>query len=252
MHIGSQIIVREKVSSTNDLAASLLDDGKPEEGTVIITGNQFDGKGQQGNIWESEPGMNLTFSIILYPEFLSPDQQFYISMVTSLGILDLLSEFGSHFSIKWPNDIYYRDDKIAGILIENTLSGNLFRSSIAGIGININQKKFGNYMPKPVSISILTGEEHDTELLLGKVCSSIEKWYKRLSNGKFSEISSSYESNLYLRGVSSLFIKNGRRIRGTITGVDKFGRLLLLESDGTQNRYGFREIAFDHDRNPSH
>ena len=113
MYIGHKKIFREKVSSTNDVALSLLKEGKGSDGTVIYAHEQLEGRGQPGNSWEGEPGMNLTMSIILHPRFLNPEKQFLISKVISLALTDLLSEMTGEMKIKWPNDIYVRGDKIA-------------------------------------------------------------------------------------------------------------------------------------------
>ena len=129
--------------STNEIAQDLLLSGA-EEGTIIITDDQFSGKGQRGNVWHSEIGQNLTFSIILKPEFLSPKDQFAITMITSLALKNCLEDWlPGEIDIKWPNDIYFKGKKIAGLLIENVLRGNGFESCVIGIGLNVNQNKFG-------------------------------------------------------------------------------------------------------------
>ena len=162
MIIGSNIQFYGSLESTNTFASEVLKKAELQEGTVICADYQTAGKGHQGNRWESEKGKNLIFSIILYPSSVSPDDQFFISMTISLGICDFLRGILPEVKIKWPNDIYVRNDKIAGILIENTLIGNTIESCITGIGLNINQEKFSTVIPNPVSIRMITGKESDT------------------------------------------------------------------------------------------
>ena len=140
MIIGSVIKFHKELTSTNDQAFMLLKTINPVEGTVIYADFQKAGRGQKDNKWESEKGKNLLLSIILYPTSIRPEDQFYLSMAVSLGICDFIDSFFPGSKIKWPNDIYINDDKIAGILIENSVMGETIESTIAGIGININQK----------------------------------------------------------------------------------------------------------------
>ncbi len=180
MIIGSNIIFHNELISTNTCAALLLKQQKPPEGTVIHANFQTAGKGQKGNIWVSEAGKNLLFSIILFPDMIKPEEQFGISMAISLGICDFLNKLIPVCSIKWPNDIYAGDDKIAGILIENSIRGGNIESSIAGIGLNINQVIFPSYLPNPVSLKLITGKEHDPDYCLNELLSSLDKRYKML------------------------------------------------------------------------
>ena len=122
--------------------------------TVVSTYNQTAGRGQRGNSWESEPHKNLTFSVLLKPQHIIAREQFYISEIVSVAIVNTLRKYiiDQPIAIKWPNDIYVNDDKICGILIENTLSGYSISQSIAGIGININQQTFLSNAPNPISL----------------------------------------------------------------------------------------------------
>ena len=148
MIIGSKLLFFENLPSTNSHAASLLRDNKVSEGAVIYTNYQSAGRGQGGNKWESEENKNLLISIVLFPSMISPADQFLLSMAVSLGICDFLDRYISAISIKWPNDIYVKNDKIAGILIENSIMGDHIENTIAGIGININQEKFMSDAPE--------------------------------------------------------------------------------------------------------
>ena len=166
MVIGSNLIFYNELPSTNTEASLLLKSGEQIEGTVIQTDFQSAGKGQAGNKWESEKGKNLLFSIILYPQSISPYDQFLISMTISLGICDFLDRLCTGATIKWPNDIYLGNDKIAGILIENSILGTMIETSVAGIGLNINQDNFVSIQPRPISLKMATGKEYSISACL--------------------------------------------------------------------------------------
>jgi len=244
MLIGSNIIYCENVSSTNVHAAEMMAENSAPEGTVIYAGLQTNGKGQRGNTWISEKGKNLTLSVILYPVFLDSDRQFMVSKVFSLAISELLDQYSDSISIKWPNDIYHKDDKIAGILIEYSILGNKIQSCIAGAGININQVNFPLQLPNPVSLKIINKYDYDTGELLSDFCRICDNWYSRLTGGSFEEINNQYQERLYRLNKPSYFIIHGRKVRGTIQGVDHYGRIIIMKADGNMGIYGFNEIKF--------
>ena len=152
-------------------------------GTVIYTPSQTAGRGQKGNSWESEDGKNLTFSLLLkFPPVKARDQ-FYLSEAASLAVVEALTaQAGEGFAVKWPNDVYWQDKKVCGMLIENSLNGSDIATSIIGIGINVNQERFVSDAPNPVSLINITGHDHDLEALLKQVCSSIEQVVNSLSD----------------------------------------------------------------------
>lgn len=244
MLIGSNTIYREKVSSTNVLAAEMLNTSSLPEGSVIYAGEQSNGKGQRGRNWHGEAGKNLTMSIILYPHFLEADRQFMLSKVISLGIAELLDPYSGAISIKWPNDIYHKDDKIAGILIENAIEGNRINHCIAGCGININQLHFPPEIPNPVSLNIINRHEYDISVLLEDFCRICDKWYKRLKYGYEDEINEQYRQRLYRLNRLSGYMLKGRKTRAMIRGVDRYGRLELKMEDGSTGVFGLDEIRF--------
>ncbi len=244
MLIGSKIIYCEKVSSTSVEAAEMIAANSAPGGTVIYAGVQTSGKGQRGNTWISEAGKNLTLSVILYPDFLEAARQFMVSKVISLAISELLDQYSDSISIKWPNDIYHKDDKIAGILIEYSLVGNKIQSCIAGAGININQVNFPPGLPNPVSLKIINKHDYDTVELLSYFCRICDKWYSRLTGGSFEEINKQYQERLYRLNKTSDFMIHGRTVRGTIQGVDNYGRIIIMKDDGNTGIYGFNEIKF--------
>ena len=215
------------------------------EGTVIMADNQFAGRGQQENTWYSEPGLNLTFSIFLKPAFLPLNKQFMLNIAVSNGINKALRRFiGAGIKTKWPNDLYYNDSKIGGVLIENSISGNAFKSSIIGIGVNVNQQKFDIEKTK-VATSLYEILQHDVNLieLLAEICSHIESQYLQLKAGNYISLMKTYLENLYRFNEPGLYRQNGEVFEATITRVTEQGQLVVLTS-GTEKRYSFKEIEF--------
>ncbi|MBW6502235.1 MAG: biotin--[acetyl-CoA-carboxylase] ligase [Bacteroidales bacterium] len=246
MIIGSELIFVGNAVSTNTLASELIHNNKPREGTIIHTNHQSHGKGQQGNRWESEDGKNLLFTIILYPGMILPGKQFLISMALSLGICDFLKGEVQNCSIKWPNDIYVSGKKIAGILIENSISGNSIRSSIAGIGLNVNQVRFPAFSPEPVSMSMITRRRYDTGRCLSLLASQLDKRYKQLIAGQENSIRDDYISRLYRYLEQSRYRDHTGEFTGRIISVTEQG-LLRIEKEADQIQdYGFREIEYIH------
>ena len=241
---GKNFIVLQEVDSTNNYAKQLIVSKAAEEGTVVLAYHQEQGRGQMGNRWESEKDKNLTFSIILYPDFLSAADQFLLSEVISLGIFDFISSQVEGVKIKWPNDMYVGDKKIAGILIENSVMGNSLFSSVAGIGININQNVFLSGAPNPVSLKQLTGKTYILEELAEKVTDSIFIWYKKLRSGQSEVINATYISNLFRRGEWSVFREQNRTFEARIVGIGEFGRLLTEDRSGKITGYMFKEVEF--------
>jgi len=244
MSIGSEIIRFEKVSSTNVVAIELIKSGNIKEGTVVTSQFQDSGRGQTGNKWESEPGKNLLFTIILFPTMIKPELQFDLSRVVSLGVFDTLSKKISGVSIKWPNDIYVKSDKIAGILIENSILGNSITNSIAGIGLNVNQDVFRSDAPNPVSLKIITGNEYDITEILKELCENIESRYNMLKKGKRKSISSDYTKALFRKGLWCNFRDKNGVFTGCIEDVRESGLLAVKKKNGRIAEYAFKEIEF--------
>ena len=244
MYIGRKIIFRDKVSSTNDLAAQLAKSGEASDGSIVWSHYQSGGRGQSGNRWESETGMNLTMSIILKPFFLNPEKQFLISKVISLALKDLLAESGIETEIKWPNDIYFRSDKIAGILIEHSVTGSIIDTSVCGVGLNVNQVRFTMGAPNPVSMKMVTGASYDIEELLSLLCGHLNYWYTRLTDGDYATIDTAYEHSLFNYSTVAGYSVSGLKIKGIIRGVDNWGRLLLEDEGGSVRKFAFKEISF--------
>lgn len=244
MIIGSKKLFYDKLSSTNTMSATLLKKENVPDGTIVYTGYQYSGKGQKGNKWESEEGKNLLVSIILHPAVINAESQFIISKVISLGIKDFLNQMADHVFIKWPNDIYIKDDKIAGILIENSVIRNEIEHTIAGIGININQEKFPENIPNPTSLRLVTGVEHDLEKCLMSLSKTTDHWYKQLLYDKTDQINDEYFSSLYRVGIWTEFKDINGIFEGKIIAVTDSGRLQIEDRRGRTYEYGFKEVDF--------
>lgn len=237
----------DKVSetlSTNELLKSLADREPLPEGYTVVAVAQTAGRGQIGASWESQPGQNLTFSVLLRPDFLKADRMFMISKVVSLAIADYLQSTGGIFKIKWPNDIYHFDSKICGTLIENQLMGDNIVYSIVGIGLNVNQEAFISDAPNPVSMFNIFDKKFDLTEELPKLLQQIGLWYQMLADGWEDKINETYLERLYRRGEQHEFVTSeGERFGGRIETVEPNGRL-IVDTDNGQRQFWFKEVAF--------
>jgi BirA family biotin operon repressor/biotin-[acetyl-CoA-carboxylase] ligase len=242
----TQLIRLKETDSTNREVFRLLQTQTLPEGTILITENQFAGRGQGQSSWESEPGKNLTFSLILRPVFLPPAEQFYLNQTIALGIKDCLEKFlpSDTISIKWPNDIYFANGKIAGILIENRILGSQFDLSVAGIGINVNQLTFLSNAPNPVSMINISGKSFILDHVLETCAENILSWYQVLKNQEFPKIKLAYITNLYGFGKWLGFKSSEKLFQGMISGVDDYGRLQIKEPNGHTHSFDFKEVSF--------
>lgn len=235
------------VSSTNDYLSELCKQGKTNEFYTIIAEKQISGKGQRGNVWESEYGKNLTFSIVLYPTTFEAYKQFDLSMLVSVSIVGVLTDYTEGFSIKWPNDIYWKDQKICGILIENELEGKYLSQSIIGIGLNINQEHFNSSVPNPVSLYQIISKEINREEIFRKIIHAILSGYKALENNQH-EISEAlhhlYQKYLYRKNGFHIYRDKEGDFLAEIHHVGKDGCLYLKDEEDTIRKYTFKEITY--------
>ena len=244
MIIGSKFIFSENLPSTNTYASNLLRSHSIQDGTIIYTNYQTSGRGQAANSWESEENKNLLISLILYPHMIRPIEQFLISKTVSLGICDFLNQHTGNVSIKWPNDIYVKDDKIAGILIESSIIGEEIENLIAGIGLNLNQKNFKSNAPNPVSLSLITGKEYNIQESLNSLATCLDKRYEQLLNGKRSDINGEYLSNLYRYNQWCKYSDLRGIFEGRIISVNSHGHLQIEDLSGKIYEYGYKEVNF--------
>ena len=246
LFIGRQLTILPESDSTNSHAVSLLAEQEPPEGLAVLTYNQTQGRGQREAKWESEPGKNITCSFVLRPTFLGIQQQFFLSMAVALAVYDTTNHFINKYglTVKWPNDIYFNDLKLAGILIENTVKGTSLNYSVVGIGLNINQSAFSGIAANPTSLKMITDDNFRLEDVFFYLCSMLEKRYLQLKNNKLEIIKEEYIDCLYRLGELHSFIVNGSAIYGTIQGVNNNGHLQLLTTTDGLHSYDLKEIKF--------
>lgn len=244
LFVGKVYYCFEELPSTNSWAAELLAPTdtaktKPPEGTVVRAANQTAGKGQLGSRWQSEPGENLLLSIIFYPNWLEPRCQFYLGMAVALALYDCLSTLSDRLqtAIKWPNDLYLNDRKTAGILIQNTLSGTQFQSSIVGIGLNLNQSLFPPDLPNAGSVALALGRRLELDEVEAKLYTALEQRYLQLKAGQRTAIKGEYEQRLWRRGKTANFQRHadGSHFEGCILGVTEQGLLRVETADGEEH-----------------
>lgn len=245
LFVGQNIIALPRIDSTNNYIKNLLSKSEPlPEGTVIMAEEQYAGRGQFNNQWLSEPGKNLTFSILLFPSFLHPNQQFLLNIAISIAINEVLAKIiGSACKIKWPNDIFFNEAKLAGILIENNLSGRNWNHAIVGIGINVNQTEFPSYIQNVTSLKQITSHTFDLHLLLRDFCTTIEQRYLELKNHRAQHHYSFYLSNLYRYNEHTEFQIHQDYKEGKIVGVDERGSL-LINIGGEIHAFAPKEVSF--------
>ncbi|MBD1398340.1 biotin--[acetyl-CoA-carboxylase] ligase [Pontibacter sp. JH31] len=242
LFMGQQLFFLPVCESTNSEAQQLLLKNKATEGCVVLTDEQTRGRGQRGNFWEAAPGKNITLSVILSPVFLAVRHQFYLNMAVSLAVLDLLREQGlEQAQVKWPNDLYFEDKKLGGILIENTVNSLSIQHSIVGIGLNINQLHFG--IDTATSVAAVVGTQLDLKRLVARLMEMMEKRYLELRSGKLGKLRHEYLQVLYRYQEAHAFSVGNERVTGRIVGVDEDGRL-AVEINGELRYFAFKEIAY--------
>jgi len=242
--IGNLIVRLEVTDSTNNYAKQQIRENGLSEGTVFLAHEQTAGRGQQKNVWESEPGENLLFSIVLYPGFLEIRRQFMLSKVVTLGIYKALNKYVDSLRIKWPNDIYAGDQKLGGILIENSVMSGLLKSAIVGIGLNVNQTVFYSDAPNPVSLQLLTNQHYNCEIILSEILSEINWYYSLLHDGQEEEIDQEFITVLYRLNEKHFYKAEDEIFEGKIIGVNEVGQLQIRKNDGEVLEFHFKEVEF--------
>ena len=240
----------KNIESTNQYLQRLLDEGIDITDNIVVADFQTSGKGQGNNVWQSEDGMNLLFSIALDMSFLKAENQFLLTQMVSVAMIDVLKKYLPEESlfIKWPNDIYFNDKKIAGILIKNEIKGMMLGTSIIGIGLNVNQTYFDKSLPNPISMKMITGKNYDLERLLLEVYKStslqVYKCQSQCQSQSQSSIVNSYNHHLYRYNQWALFEHEGIEKEMMIVGYDRFGRLVLKEKNDHEVVCDLKEIIF--------
>ena len=233
----------ETVNSTNCYLSELLKK-EPNVGEVVVTADyQGSGKGQGGHAWHSMPGENLLMSLLLHPAFLSASRQFQLSRLASLALIDTLKRLKLPAQIKWPNDILIQGRKVAGILIENGISGMNISHTIIGIGLNLNQTEFPDFRMEASSVALEKGLSSNRKEVTEVLLESLMRRYQQLKGGESSKLESQYLEHLFRLNQPGEFRSLGESFTGTIRGLSELGEL-LVERNGLTQAYGFQEISF--------
>ncbi len=244
MHHNWDIIDIGEIDSTNTYAHWLINNNFDLDEIVIFSLNQYKGRGQENNKWESEPYMNIAFSIILKPDYIDISRIFFLNMSVSLGIISFLNSIGIKGMIKWPNDILVDSKKISGILIENYILGNSFEFSIVGVGFNVNQIDFGQLDYKAVSLKNITNNNYNLEETLNYLLNHIWIEIERLKYDKFNEIKQDYITNLFQYGEIREYSHKNKTFKGKIIDVLSSGEIIIENENNEKNRYMNKEIIF--------
>ena len=247
--------MRHHLNTTDSTSLELRRRMSAEElphGYCISADFQTAGHGQATNRWESEDGKNLLFSLLLRPIIIPAAEQFVITELVTLAIINALQDYiRQQITIKWPNDIYVGDKKLCGILIENALCGSTIDTCIVGIGININQELFVSDAPNPVSLKQLNGRDNDRGEILAEIYQNILNYYGYLTdNWQNNDIKQSlhyeYMNNLYRRtGYHNYSTPEGEYFRAEIEDIGPQGHLTLRLESGEQRIFAFKEVIFE-------
>ncbi len=238
------IIKLPETESTNKYLNKLTKNQELKNKTIVITDIQTNGKGQHNNYWESEPYKNLTFSIFYKNINLDVNKQFYISIAVSLGITDFLKKININPKIKWPNDIYVNNKKICGILIENNIFKTTIKSTIIGIGLNVNQTKFTELTKNATSIKLITNKNYELNKLFNLLINNIDNNINTLIKKDFISLKSNYLNNMYLINKTHTFKIKNTKLIAKIKGIEDTGQLIVVDKNNNINKYFLKEIIF--------
>lgn len=238
--IGHSYIILPTVDSTNNYAMAQIQAGLATHGTTWFALEQTAGKGQRGKSWLTTPNLNIMFSTVIIPGLL-PGRQFWLSATVALACYDFYKKYaGDETRIKWPNDVYWRDRKAGGILIENVFRGADWLYAVVGIGINVNQVVFDPSLPNPVSLKQITGRDFDAAEMGRELCQCLENRYQQLQKGGVETIMQEYQQVLYKLHQPVTLKKGSILFETTITGVSDTGR--LLTHDVMEREFDFGEV----------
>lgn len=240
------MIYLDTTPSTNSAARQLLAEQPLAHGSVVYTHRQTAGRGQRGNTWEAESGANVTMSLVLRPEWVKAAEQFFISEAVALGVASVVEESLSGcdhegVTVKWPNDIYVGDRKVAGILIENSLQGASIETSIAGIGLNVNQREFHSDAPNPVSLWQISSRRYDIEDLIKRITAKILAYLEL----PFTDLHLMYKSHLWRHDDRYHPFRSADRgiFQGRIIDVEPTGHLVLSIANSLPASFAFKEVT---------
>ncbi len=240
-----------ETDSTNSYIRTKISEGDIPHGYAVSTDYQHNGHGQKGNYWESERGKNILMSIFIRPLKIKPENQFIITQLVTIAITNVINKIDNLDAIiKWPNDIYVGDKKLAGILIENSIAGDSITETIIGIGLNVNQTDFVSDAPNPTSIKQITGKEFDHHKIADEIYNNILTLYSTFENNMHNSLSAEELHKGYMKllyrgtGTHKYQTNTGEIVTAEIISIDSYGILHLKHSDNTIHSYGFKEIKF--------
>ncbi|HRD58023.1 MAG TPA: biotin--[acetyl-CoA-carboxylase] ligase [Ferruginibacter sp.] len=236
--------ILDSVDSTNNYAMARINEGLAEHGMAWFAREQTSGKGQRGKKWQSEPDNNIILSITVKPSPAFISNPFYLSALVATTCNDFLQKItGENFYIKWPNDLFWRDRKTGGILIENKFSGDSWNWAVVGIGINVNQIMFGGELARAASLKQVSGKDQYEpvklarelhEFLLEKINCVTEKGFAALIN--------EYNNNLYKKNNEAKLKKENAVFSTIIKEVNHFGQ--LVTNDTIERIFDFGEVQW--------
>jgi len=226
--IGKRFIELLSVDSTNNYAMQQAKSGLAQHGYAYFAHEQTAGRGQFNKQWLTEKNENVILSVVIDTSALALTQQFVLNMIVALSVMELLNKYTTEkIKIKWPNDIYCRDRKAAGILIENIIQGKKWQFAIAGFGININQTVFDPVLKNPISLKQLTGKNYNTVDLAKELCAILNQGIQPIFSGKEDVILKRYNNALYKQNEVVKFKQGTKNFAGKVKHVDAFGKLII-------------------------
>ena len=247
-HIGTSFFELSSTDSTNNHALKVIQEKLAAHGHTFFAHEQLSGKGQHGKQWKTEKGSNIIQSSILDISFLPASQQFQLIATMAVAVHEFFLKYALHDSfIKWPNDIYWNDRKVGGILIESATpihqsTIKAWQWAIVGVGLNINQVKFSSDIPNPVSLKQITGKDHDPLTLSKELCSIMDHWFLQLKSGGFETILQYYNLNLYKKDCTVKLRKGNIAFDCTILKVDERGYLHV--AGAATDKFFFGEVQW--------
>ncbi len=251
MEVLENVLNVEETDSTNNHLNRLLAKEDFPDGFAVLAKNQTAGRGQIGHCWSSEYDKNLLFSLLLHPTFIHVADQFYLMRAVEVAIVETLRNgFGSeNFVIKWPNDIYYNDRKLCGFIVDNLLTGAEITHAIVGIGLNVNQTKFDESLPNPISLANIVGEEIDKESLFKDLRTAILKEYQLLKDDdmNFEFLNNRYLYMIYKFGEWTKYSDSNGEFEGRIIDIEPTGRVVIQPKRGDFRKYYIGEVEYIHE-----
>lgn len=228
-----KFIFLPETNSTNKFAQNFIITNKQKENTIVLTDFQTDGVGQGNKKWHSEKGVNLLFSIVIYPHYLEARSNFLLSMITSISIAEVLKSYDvGEVNIKWPNDILLNNKKICGILIANQLCGRQIENSIIGVGLNVNQTDFPSELKLATSLHKESGKTFHLRSVLNDILILFDYYIELLKNFKLEIINHKYINLMFgLEGTLNFSTQTGELLEGRLIGIKQNGKIIVKIED---------------------